>query len=450
MEHGAPDLDLFGIAWRLGATLFCVALNGFFVGAEFALVKVRRARVERLAKEGKRSALVLKHLVGHLDRYLSACQLGITLASLALGALGEPAVARLLVASAGALGVQISPDQPILTWVSIALAFTVITVLHMTIGEQAPKMWALQRADRTALRSARALQIFTVIFRPLIAVVNGISNALLRLVGLELEDGVESSHTAEEILGILAISARAGHVSPRERELVENIFKMVDLEVRHIMVPRLDVVMLSLQNTLSENLGAIRESGHTRLPLCEAGLDTALGFVHSKDVLVKTIEGKELNLQALARPIAYVPEAQPLARFLLELQNRRTHCAVVVDEHGTATGMAFLEDALEEIVGPVADEFDEEADLFCEVAPGVLEMSGRVALPDALALLDIELAENGHDTIGGQVVAMLDRFPRKGDELGLGPYRVTVIEASRRRVGRLRFERLEVSGDGGA
>lgn len=439
-------LDWFGVAWRLGATLFFVLLNGFFVAAEFALVKVRTARIEQLARDGSRSARMARHILGHLDRYLSACQLGITVASLALGALGEPAVSRLLLALAGAVGVAVAPGAVWLHVVSFTLAFVLITTLHMTLGEQAPKMWALRRPEVGAVRSALLLRAFTATFGPFIAGINGISNAILRVVGLPPDAELESSHTAEEIRSILSLSARQGHITKRAQELSENVLRMIDLEVRHIILPRVDVVHLSLEWPLDECVRVVRETNHTRYPLCERGLDTIVGVINAREVREAVLQGEKPDLRRLAREPAFVTETMSISDFLLELQRRRAHCAAVVDERGTVIGLAFREDALEEIVGPLGDEFDEEQPEFLEPAPGVFELSGRMSLPEVCDRLGFELdweEDEEADTIGGHVTARLGRLPRRGDRVDVGPYRATVVEVARRRVQRLRLERIE-------
>lgn len=400
-------LDAVGVAWRLGATLFFVLLNGFFVAAEFALVKVRASRVNELAEQGSRSAKTVQHILSHLDRYLSACQLGITLASLILGALGEPAVSVLILAAAEGLGFEVSPGAPWLPVVSIGLAFTVITMLHMTIGEQAPKMWALRRAEGTALRTALTLRVFSTAFGPFIVAINAISNALLRAAGLPAEHGHESTPTAEEIRSILSLSAGAGHISDHEYELTENVFRTMELEVRHILVPRVDVAFLSLQLEEEENLRRLRETNHSRYPLCDIALDTVVGFVHTKDVLDRLLRNEPPELQGLAREPLFVSDTMSLSDFLLELQEKRAHSAVVVDEHGTAIGLAFREDALEKIVGPLGDEFDEADPSVVEVGDGKFEMSGRVPLPEVRDRLDLELPDEeneGEETIGGSTL----------------------------------------------
>jgi CBS domain containing-hemolysin-like protein len=440
----STSLDFFGVAWRLGATLFFVVLNGFFVAAEFALVKVRPARIEQLARDGSRSARLARHILSHLDRYLSGCQLGITLASLALGALGEPAVSRLLLALAAALGVAVAPDAVWLHVLSFTLAFALITTLHMTLGEQAPKMWALRRPEAGAIRSAYALQAFTLAFGPFIYGINALSNAILRVVGLPPDAESDASHTAEEIRSILSLSARHGHITARAHELSENVLRMIDLEVRHIILPRVDVAYLSLEWPFEECVRVVRQTNHTRYPLCDRGLDTIVGFVNARDVREAVLEGKQPDLRALAREAVFVTETMPLSDFLLEVQRRRVHCAAVIDERGTVIGLAFREDALEEIVGPLGDEFDEEQPEFLELAPGVYELSGRMSLPEVCDRLDFELdwdEDEEVDTIGGHVTARLGRLPRRGDGVEVGPYRATVLEATRRRVQRLRLER---------
>lgn len=438
--EGGHSLDLAGVAWRLGATMFFVLLNGFFVGAEFGLVKVRRSRVATLAAAGSRPAKMAEHMLDHLDRYLSACQLGITLSSLVLGALGEPAVAVLLYAGLEAIGVQVNPHDTALHIGALVIAFSFITILHMTIGEQAPKMWALQRAERTTMQASIPLRLFAATFRPFIWVVNEISNGLLRAFGLDVDAAHEGGASTDELRHMLSRSAEAGQISPREWELAENVFKMIELEVRHILMPRVDVSYLSLQNDIDKNLGTLRESGHSRFPLCDVGLDTVVGIVHVKDVFAHGAPRSNEELRGRARPAVFAPETQPVSQLILELQRQRSHCAVVLDEHGTASGLVFLEDALEEIVGPIADEFDVPQSEVQEVEPGIFELAGTMALPEAEARLGFELPGADEDTIGGHMVAKLGRMPRRGDQLDLAKHRFTVLDVGRRRISRLRIE----------
>jgi len=448
MDHHA-SVDALGVAWRLGATLFFVLLNGFFVAAEFALVKVRPSRVAELEQAGRSGARGVQHILRHLDRYLSACQLGITLASLILGALGEPAVSVLIRAAIGAVGLEVPADAPWLPVISIGLAFALITTLHMTLGEQAPKMWALRNSESTALQTSLPLRAFAWTFGPFISAVNGISNAMLRLTGLPA-GSTHEIHSHEEIRSILAIAARSGELTDLEHEITENVFRMMSLEVRHIIVPRVEVDYLSLERSQEENLRRVRQSRHSRLPLCEVGLDTVVGFVHAKDALDMALTGGKLDWRAAAREAVFVPDTMSVSDFLRELQVRRSHCAVVVDEHGTAIGLAFREDALEEVVGPLGDEFDELASEFHELGGGRYEMSGRLPLPEVCDRLEFELSDEedeSEDTIGGHVTARLGRLPRKGDRTRVGPFDASVLDATGRRVKRLLLERRAADED---
>jgi CBS domain containing-hemolysin-like protein len=443
VEHAGPDLVTFG--WRLAVTLVFLLLNGFFVSAEFALVKVRVTRLDAMAAEGIGRASVASHIHARLNHYLSACQLGITISSLVLGWLAEPAVAELLLAGAAGLGLAASAEAAWVHGVALALALSIVTILHMVIGEQAPKILAINRAESISLRVAYPLRGFAVTFGPFIWLVNGLSNALLRALGMSPEEIRESSHTVDELRGVLAASAQAGHITQRQQELAENILGIVGLETRHILLPRIEVRTLSLARSLEENMQTVRESGHSRFPLCERDMDNILGIVHAKDVLGALADGAPVDLKTLARTALFVPDTMPLSRMILTLQRGHSHCAVVLDEHGTTIGLAFLEDALEEIVGPIHDEFDVEERRIQEVSPGVLEVAGSLALPEAAAFLGVAIAGSESDTIGGHVTALLGRLPQEGDELALGAYRVRVLEVARRRVARLRFERRDAA-----
>lgn len=427
---------------RIAATLFFVLVNSFFVAAEFALVKVQVTQLRERSKRSRR-ARVAYHIRSHLDKYLSACQLGITLASLILGWLAEPAVAELLLWGAASAGLALDPGNVWVHAIALALALSVVTFLHMVLGEQAPKIWAINRSESVALQVARPLQLFAAAFRPFIWVINGSSNGLLRIVGMSPDELGDSSHNVEELRNILGASAEAGHISDQQLELAENVFAMIELEVRHILVPRVDVAYLSLERPLDENLGVLRESGHSRFPLCEVGLDTVIGFIHAKEVLAAAAAGQDIELRSLARRPLFVPDSQPLARLIAQMQRTRNHCAVVVDERGTSVGLAFLEDAIEEIVGPIADEFDEPAAAVRSVGGGALELPGLLALPEAEELLGADDLGDESDTIGGHLVAQLGRLPRAGDELTIGRYRVRVDEVRQRRIVRLICEPVE-------
>src|SRR6187551_475422 len=281
------SIDLVGVAWRLGVTLLLVVLNGFFVAAEFALVTVRRARIVELAEQGRFTARMAKHLLDHLDHYLSACQLGITLASLVLGALGEPAVATLVTSALDLMNISVEPGSPWLRGTSLVIAFTSITILHMTLGEQAPKMWALQHAQPAALAIALPLRVFTFVFWPFITFVNFVSNSMLRAVGIDPKVAHETVPTRGELQRALDLSTEAGHIPEQGRAIVDNVLRAIDMQVRHIVVPRINVAILSLKASADANLSLMRKSGHSRYPLCENELDSIVGFVHTRDIFAR-------------------------------------------------------------------------------------------------------------------------------------------------------------------
>ncbi len=436
-------LDLVGVAWRLGATLLLVVINGFFVAAEFALVTVRRARVVELAEEGRFTARMAKHVLDHLDQYLSACQLGITLASLVLGALGEPAVSTVVTSAAAWLDIEVDPTSPWLRWTSLVIAFTTITILHMTLGEQAPKMWALQHAQPATLGVALPLRLFTLVFWPFIVFVNKVSNGLLIAIGIDPEAAHEHIPTRGELQRALDLSAQAGHIPEQGRALVDNVLRAIDMQVRHIVVPRINVVLLSLNAPADANMKLMRRSGHSRYPLCEKELDSIVGFVHTRDIFTRGVSSlTNAELRQLARPALLVPDTWPLGELIGKLQSSRSHVAVVIDEYGAALGLAFLEDALEEIVGPIADEFDEAVGPLIELESGDFEVNGSMPLPAAVDRFGLTVTDPAGSTLGGYVTSLLGRLPQKGDEVRIGNYDVKVISLVRgRAVHRLRLSR---------
>ncbi|HEY5656584.1 MAG TPA: hemolysin family protein [Myxococcota bacterium] len=442
MDDPQSTVDFATFGWRIAATLFFVLLNAFFVAAEFSLVKVRTTQIQAQADAGNAAARTAKHILAHLDRYLSACQLGITIASLVLGWLAEPAIAELLLVGASAAGIELVVSGPLLHAIALGIALTLVTLLHMTLGEQAPKLWAIQHSERVALQVARPLRAFATVFRFFIAIVNSLSNALLRAAGLSAEELHEvATHSAEEIKRILAASAQSGQISARQLDLAQNVLDIIGLEVRHIMVPRVDVTYLTLQNPLEDNLRVLRESGHSRLPLCSFGLDSVIGIVHAKEVMGLVAEGRTPDLKALSRKPVFVSDTQSVSRLIFQLQRSRSHICVVLDEHGTTIGLAFLEDALEEIVGPILDEFDTESEPgVSRSSSGAIELPGSLSLPEAMEVLELDRVPEEADTIGGLIVALLGRLPRRGDQVALGGYRAQVLAVTRRRIERLRFD----------
>jgi len=408
-----------------------VALNGFFVAAEFALVKVRPTQLEPAAEEGHRRATVALHMTRHLDAYLSATQLGITLASLGLGWVGEPAFAWII----APLLHPFTKDAAIVHSVSLTVSFLVITMLHIVLGELAPKSLAISRSESTSLWVALPLFLFYKLTYPAIWLLNHTANALLKLIGVAPVGEGELGHDEEE-LRLLLSSSHASHVSKHKRELLDNIFELSHRIARQIMVPRQDVVYLSTTRPLAENLRLARRSGHTRFPLCEGDLDHVIGLIHIKDFFRR--ERPVTSLKDVAREIAFVPETLQLDRLLKRMRTERFHLAAVIDEYGGVSGIVTLETVIEEIVGQIQDEFDVEAPELQKTGDFTWEVSGGMLIEDLEEALDVELSDRDEDTLAGLVLSELGRVPAVGDRVELEPVSLEVLDVRLNRINTLR------------
>jgi CBS domain containing-hemolysin-like protein len=419
--------------WGLLVGLLLVFLNGFFVAAEFALVKVRPTQIDPYVTAGLRRARVARHMISHLDSYLSATQLGITLASLALGWVGEPAFAWVVRPLVTAIVGQDNP--PLVHSVSVTASFLVITMLHIVLGELAPKSVAIRKSEATTLWLALPLFVFYKITFPAIWVLNRTANGLLSLVGIAPVSEGEHAHDEDEIRLLLA-SSHASHVPQQKRELLDNVFELSHRLARQIMLPRQDVIYLSTTRTLSENLRIARRSGHTRFPLCDGDLDHVIGVIHIKDLFRR--ERPISTLQELAREIAFVPETLELDRLLRRMRTERFHMAAVIDEYGGVSGVVTLEDVIEEIVGQIQDEFDAENPEIFQEEDGAYTISGGMLIEDLEAVLGTEISDRDEDTIGGVVLSELGRNPAVGDRVEIGPITIEVLEVQLNRVNTVR------------
>ncbi|HYH45189.1 MAG TPA: hemolysin family protein [Thermoanaerobaculia bacterium] len=420
-----------GPGWGLFLALVLVLLNGFFVAAEFALVKVRPTQIDPYVTAGLRRAKVARHMVRHLDAYLSATQLGITLASLALGWIGEPAfvwIVRPLVEPFA------QGNEGLIHSVALTVAFLVITILHIVLGELAPKSVAIRKSEATTLWIAMPLYVFYKVAYPVIWLLNHAANGLLRLVAIQPVSEGELGHDEEELRLLLA-SSHANHLSSQKRELLDNVFELSHRVARQIMLPRADVVYLSTTRSLAENLRIARRSGHTRFPLCEGDLDHTIGLVHIKDIFRS--ERPISSLAEVAREIAFVPETLELDRLLRRMRDERFHLAAVIDEYGGVSGVVTLENVLEEIVGSIQDEFDREPEALVG-GDGVYEVSGGMLVEELEHALGIELSNRDEDTVGGVILSELGRGAQVGDKVELGPVTLEVIDVHLNRVKRVR------------
>ena len=409
----------------LAAALFLVLLNGFFVAAEFSLARARVTRLDQLA-ETRSSAVLARNQVRHIDRYLAACQLGITLASLGLGWLGEPAFAGLLEPVFSAIG--LGKGSASLT--AVIIAFAIITVLHVVIGELAPKTVAIQRAEATALSIARPLEWFRVLFAPFIHLMNGAGNALVRAIGVEPATERELASTPEDLQILIAQSEEGGAIEPEEADMLEGVFGLQGSLARDIMTPRPEVTTLLADTPVRAALVEALASRHSRFPVING--DGVLGIVHLSQLARGMLESEDTPIRDLAGTALYVPETQPVDDLLRQLQARRASLAVVLDEYGDFAGIATVEDVIEEIVGEIDDERD-RGQAVDERPDGRLIVRGHVPLED-LADHGVELVDETVTSVGGLVFTRLGRLPRTGDSITVDGWTLTVEATSGTRV----------------
>jgi CBS domain containing-hemolysin-like protein len=417
--------------WYLLLALLFVIANGFFVAAEFALVKVRPTQLAEAAAKGSSRARMARHLAKHLDTYLSACQLGVTLASLALGWIGEPAFAGILMP----LFAKITPNSAV--WahsVAVSIAFVIISVLHIVLGELVPKSLAIQKPVLTSLWIAHALHYFYLVMYPAIWVLNGVARGALRLIGIKRTGEFESAHSPEELRLILANSEKAGILSEENREIIEGVFEFSRRTARQIMVPRTDVAVLSTLKTIEENLEIIRTTRHTRYPLCDGTLDQTVGLIHVKDLMLAQLRGPGRTLQELKRDVLFVPENSTVERLLSQFIEHRTHMAIILDEYGGASGIVSLENITEELFGQIQDEFDRERPEIEPLGNGRYRVRGDYLIEDLADRLKVDIGEPDEETVGGYVQARIGREVAPGDRATLGDLQIVVLDAERFRV----------------
>ncbi|MBA2322072.1 MAG: HlyC/CorC family transporter [Deltaproteobacteria bacterium] len=411
--------------------------NGFFVAAEFALVKVRASQLDVAISAGHRTARTARGLVDKLDGYLSATQLGITLASLALGWVGEPTVAAILVPLFHQLGIS----EDLAHKLAFAIGFTIISFLHIVVGEVAPKSLAIARPVGTAMFIATPMRAFYIVFYPALVILNASSNLLLRLVGIDMADTHQLAVPAEELRRIAEDSAAVGQITKGQGDLLSNVFTFSSRVAREIMVPRNKVLGLDLRLPREEVLKFALEADHTRYPVFDGDLDEIVGILHIKDVLVHIGDGAEIpDLRTLVRPPLFVPESMPAQRLLRTFQRQHTHLAVVLDEYGGVAGITTLEDALEELVGEIQDEYDEERNPVEETASGYSVVGGML-LADVESLLSLSEIESESSTIAGYLMEQLERVPKVGDQVELDGWTIRVTQVERRAVERVELVR---------
>jgi len=424
---------------KLAAIAALVGLNGFFVACEFAIVKVRASQLDTLVEEGNLGARFAKYVRGHLDAYLSATQLGVTLASLALGWLGAQFLTQMLQPFFALLHVY---SHAVVTSISVALAFVGITFLHIVFGELAPKYTAIANPLAVSLRLVRPLGAFYFLFKPAIWLLHKSSNFLLQtLLRLKPVAGTELAHSEEELRLILDQSEKSEEVSSLGRHLLLNVLDLRRRVVRDIMTPRGEVVSLDIEESFDVNVQKALASRHTRFPLVRGHLDNAIGLIHVKE-LVPMMRDPHPDLLRIKRELIPVPEMMPLEKLLNLFLGKHAHLAVVVDEFGGTVGMVTLENVLEELVGDIQDEFDAEKEEFREISETEFAVDGALGLYELNDLARLELESADVSTIGGYVTHLLGHLPKQGEQVKIDNYLVTVSQTDARRVRQLHFRKL--------
>jgi len=430
--------DLTSILLRILAVLMLVLLNAFFVASEFALVKVRDTQLKALALRGQRRARVADFILQRLDAFLSAAQLGITLASLGLGWIGEPVFTTLLGPLFGWLNIDSEQTR---RWLAFAVGFSAITFLHISAGEQAPKWLAIQKPLPTALWIAYPLLWFYRASYPFVLALNGASQWLLRQVGLEAATEAERLHSEEELRLLFAGTQKVASRSSLRREILLNALDLRRRLAREVMRPRQEIVALNTEASIAECLDLAEKTRYSRFPLSEKGdLDKTLGVIHIKDLYAMRLKARSgADLLPAARKLIYVPETAHLEKLLELFLSRKLHLGIVVDEYGGTVGMVTLENLLEELVGQIQDEFDQEKPLLVRANETTWELAGALPLHELVELVGVPLPGEGINTVSGWVTHQLGGFPKTGDLLIVGGYDLRVEEMAGMRVARLKL-----------
>ena len=389
---------------------FLIFMNGFFVAAEFCCVKIRTSRLETLIAEGNSRARYAKQLTDHLDYSLSVTQFGITLASLGLGWVGEPAIATLILPMTQAVGL---PDEVGHT-IALAIAFTIITSLHIVLGELTPKSMAIANVEQVLLAIAFPMVLFSRIMRPFVWILNTVANAISRRLGYDVKGENEDAHTEEEIRLLMKESYRQGLINSTEADFVDNVFSFTELNAREIMIPRTDMICLYLDDTPAERIKTILEEQQTRYPVCYEDKDHIIGFIHVKDLLPPLIRGERLNLRRYIRKALVVPESMDGSVLLRTMQEEGSQLAIVVDEYGGTAGMVTVEDIVEQIVGDIRDEFDEERESVEWRAGDLCSVDAKLLLEELDDLLGVRIEDEDVDSVGGWLYDQLGDTPRVG------------------------------------
>ena len=406
-------------------TIFLVLLNGFFVAAEFAIVKVRISQIQ-VRSDRSIAARFSENIVSNLDAYLAATQLGITLASLGLGWVGEPIVAKMVVDVMNWFKVEVSPETA--HSIALPIAFAIITVLHIVFGELAPKSLAIRHPMNTTMAVALPLKLFHIVFRPFIWLLNGFANFILRAIGLKPVPN-EGIHSEEELKLIIAESAEGGAIEASERELIQNVFDFDDRFVWQILRPRNQIAAIDVNNDIETSIEYSIQEGYSRFPVYEGNIDKIIGFVHTKDILSLSRKQNSGQIRDIIRPVLYVSSNKKVIQLLRLFQKEHAQLAVVVNEFGGTVGIVTLEDIIEELVGEIQDEYDAETPIVEALDNRVYKIQAQNPLDEINEFIPEPLPESEeYHTLSGLVMKVADKIPSEGDSLKIGNYNIRILK----------------------
>jgi CBS domain containing-hemolysin-like protein len=434
-----PDLEINGYYIVLTGCL--VLLNGFFVAAEFAMVRVRGSQIEIKAKAGSSTAKIAKGIMANLDGYLAATQLGITIASLGLGWAGQEVVTKLMLNLFSVFGLIIT--SPFIINSSHVVAFLFITVLHIVFGELAPKTIAIQRSVRTVMTIAVPLRFFFIVFRPFIWFLNGFANLILKGFGINTIPGSEAHHSSEELQYLLEQGKETGALDSTEHELIQNVFDFNERVVKNIMVPRTKISAVDIHTEQDELLEILITEGYSRIPVYEDTIDKIVGIVHAKDILPLLARKSSFQLKDIIRKPYFIPETKKINDLMAELQQKRIQIAIVLDEFGGTAGMVTLEDIVEELVGEIQDEYDEEKPIVEKVNETEFIVNALAPIYDVNSHLPHDLPEDGdYDTVSGWLGDIFGKIPDVGEQKESSGYNITVLKKSDQNIESVKLELL--------
>jgi CBS domain containing-hemolysin-like protein len=422
-------------------TSLLVFFNGFFVAAEFAIVKVRASQLEVKVKEGNRFAILSKHIVSHLDGYLAATQLGITLASLGLGWIGEPVVSKIIINIMTLFGLTINPE--LAHDIALPVAFAIITVLHIVFGELAPKSIAIQRSEKTTMFIAYPLQFFFFLFRPIIWILNGIANFILKLIGISAIHGSDV-HSSEELQYLVQQGQKSGEIDDAEYKIIKNAFDFSEQTAKQVMVPRTQVFALDLHDYNETIIDKVIEESYSRIPCYEDNIDNIVGVVYLKDILIAARKRDSINIRSLMRTILIVPETKSIGHLLNEFQIKHQQMAVVINEYGGTEGIITMEDILEELVGEIQDEYDNEMPFVEKTGDKSFNVLASATLDDINELIPFPIEKDEqYETLAGYLILKFGRIPVAREKIIVDQYEFTILKKSKSTISLVQLVNLE-------